>query len=95
MPSILVEYAFYTNKYDLKILKNNKEELVEATMKGICKYFNITYTGAKKEIETTVDSNIYYWVVVGSYSDKGNAEEIVEKFKKDGYAAFITVYKKE
>ena len=95
MPSILVEYAFYTNKDDLKILKNNKDELVEATMKGICKYFNITYKGVKKEIEATVDSNIYYRVVVGSYSDKSNAEEMVEKFKKEGYPAFMSVYKKE
>lgn len=49
MPSILVEYAFYTNEDDLRILKNNKDELVEATMKGICKYFNITYKEVEKE----------------------------------------------
>lgn len=47
MPSILEEYGFYTNKEDLKILKNNRNELAEATVKGICKYFGITY----KEVE--------------------------------------------
>lgn len=43
MPSILVEDAFYTNEEDLKILKNNRYDLVEATIKGLCKYFEITY----------------------------------------------------
>lgn len=43
MPSILVEYGFYTNKADLNILQNNVDDLVEATVKGICKYFGITY----------------------------------------------------
>lgn len=96
MPSILVEYAFYTNTDDLKILKNSKDDLVEATMKGICKYFNIAYKEVKKEPETPViDSNIYYRVVVGSYKDKKNAEEMVEKLKKDGYNPFIATYKKD
>ena len=95
MPSILVEYAFYTNKEDLKILKSNKDELVEATMKGICKYFNITYKEVEKEPEAIVDNNIYYRVVVGSYNDKKNAEEMVEKLKKEDYSPFIVTYKKE
>ncbi|WP_052356579.1 N-acetylmuramoyl-L-alanine amidase family protein [Faecalimicrobium dakarense] len=43
MPSILEEYGFYTNREDLKILKNNRDELAEATVKGVCKYFGITY----------------------------------------------------
>ncbi|MGX4599389.1 N-acetylmuramoyl-L-alanine amidase family protein [Faecalimicrobium sp. JNUCC 81] len=43
MPSVLEEYAFYTNRDDLKILKNNRDELAKATVKGICKYFEISY----------------------------------------------------
>ena len=35
MPSVLCEYAFYSNLDDLKILKNNRNELVEATVKCI------------------------------------------------------------
>ena len=49
-PCVLVEYAFYSNKDDLKILKNNQNELVEATLKGICKYFNINYQAPKKRL---------------------------------------------
>ncbi|MEG2788491.1 MAG: N-acetylmuramoyl-L-alanine amidase [Romboutsia sp.] len=47
MPSILEEYAFYSNKEDLKILKNNRIDLVEATIKGLCKYFEVTYKAAE------------------------------------------------
>lgn len=43
MPSILIEYGFYTNKGDLAILKNRQDDLCEATIKGLCKYFGITY----------------------------------------------------
>ena len=43
MPSVLCEYGFYSNLEDLKILKNNKDELVEATVKAICNYFDIEY----------------------------------------------------
>ena len=43
MPSVLLEYAFYSNLDDLKILKNYRSELVEATVKAICQYFGIEY----------------------------------------------------
>lgn len=50
-PACLIEYAFYTNKDDLKILKNNKDELVEATVKAICKYFGITYKTPSSKVK--------------------------------------------
>lgn len=42
-PCVLAEYGFYSNTGDLKILKNNQDELTEATVRAICKYFGITY----------------------------------------------------
>ena len=41
MPSVLVEYGFYTNTMDLCMLRCYREELVEATMKAIKQYFKI------------------------------------------------------
>ena len=41
MPSILVEYGFYTNLEDLCVLRCYREELACATMMGIMKYFGI------------------------------------------------------
>ncbi|MGL4801865.1 MAG: N-acetylmuramoyl-L-alanine amidase [Cetobacterium sp.] len=43
MPAVLVEYGFYTNREDLEILKNRQDDLCEATVKAICKYFGVTY----------------------------------------------------
>ena len=95
-PTCLVEYAFYSNKDDLKILKDNQNELVEATLKGICKYFNINYQEPKKETVTKapVTSNTYYRVVAGSYTNRTNADKLVTELKNKGYAAFIDIYKK-
>ena len=93
MPSVLVEYGFYTNLNDLKILKNNRNELVEATVKAICDYFGVAY-----KVDTnknTTSENIFYRVIAGSYSNKSNAEAQVNLLKAKGISnAFIDVYKK-
>jgi N-acetylmuramoyl-L-alanine amidase len=93
MPSVLVEYGFYTNLNDLKILKNNRNELVEATVKTICDYFGVDY-----KVDTnknTTSENIFYRVVAGSYSNRSNAEAQVNLLKAKGISnAFIDVYKK-
>ena len=80
MPSVLVEYAFYSNLDDLKILKNNRSELVEATVKAICQYFGIEY----KEKASSTDKKLYA-VCIGAYSDKSVADSKVEELKKKGY----------
>ena len=82
MPSVLVEYGFYSNLEDLKILKNNQAELVEATVKAICSYFNIEY----KEKVIKKDNNLYA-VCVGAYKDRNKANAIVEELKKKGYTS--------
>ena len=96
-PCVLVEYGFYTNKEDLKILKNNQSDLIEATIKGICKYFNINYQGPKSESVKTenIKSNTYYRVVAGSYKDRSNAENMLNRLKLDGYSGFISTFEKD
>ena len=95
-PCVLVEYGFYSNKDDLKILKNNQNELVEATLKAICKYFDIKYQEPKKEtIKIDVaTSSTYYRVVAGSYTNRESADKLVSDLKSKGYPAFIDIYKK-
>ena len=93
MPSVLVEYGFYTNLNDLKILKNNRNELVEATVKAICDYFGIKYKAQANKNNT--ETNTFYRVVAGSYSNKENAQKQIENLKKKGIDnAFIDIYKK-
>ena len=100
MPSILLEYAFYTNKSDIKILKNNVDDLVEATMKGVCKYFGITYKAPKKESKpntstSTSKETTYYRVVTNSYLDRKLADKEVSELKKLGIGAFLDAFKKD
>ena len=85
MPSVLVEYGFYSNLEDLKILKNNKDKLVEATVKAICNYFNIEYKEKVKVNENK--SNGLYAVCVGAYKDKNKADSIVKELKEKGYTS--------
>ena len=85
MPSVLVEYGFYSNLEDLKILKNNKDELVEATVKAICSYFNIEYKEKVKVNENK--SNGLYAVCVGAYKDRNKANAIVKELKEKGYTS--------
>ena len=85
MPSVLIEYGFYSNLEDLKILKNNRNELVEATVKAICQYFNIEYKEKVKVNENK--SNGLYAVCVGAYKDRNKANSIVEELKEKGYTS--------
>ena len=84
MPSVLFEYGFYSNLDDLKILKNNQNELTEATVKAICNYFNIEYK--EKNNKAEFDGNLYA-VCVGAYKDRNKADAIVEELKKKGYTS--------
>ena len=86
MPSVLVEYAFYSNLDDLKILKNNRSELVEATVKAVCSYFGVTYKEKVIATESKPNGNLYA-VCVGAYKDKNKANSIVEQLKKQGYTS--------
>lgn len=71
-PCVLAEYAFYSNKNDLYILKNKQDELVEATIKAICSYFNVQY----KSITTNSSSSKKYenCILYGNDIDKVAAE---------------------
>ena len=54
MPGVLIEYAFYTNKEDLAILKNKRDLLCEATLKGICEHFGVSYKAPSAPVKQPV-----------------------------------------
>lgn len=88
-PCALVEYGFYTNTNDLKILKNNQDDLVEATVKAICKYFNVTYKAIQKETASSTSSSTgtqLYAVCVGAYSYE-KAKEMKDQMISKGYTS--------
>lgn len=65
MPACLIEYEFYSNKDGVKLLKNKRDVLCEATIKGICSHFNVTYKqsapAAKPDPVTGVPSTSKPW----------------------------------
>lgn len=96
-PTCLIEYAFYTNREDLKLLKNERDMFVEATIKAICKYFGITYKPPKVNTtpSTSTGKQTYYRVVTGSYLNKADAEKERDELKKKGYTGtFLVAFEK-
>lgn len=51
MPAILVEYGFYTNRSDLNILKNKRDDLVEYTLRAVCSYFGVEYRSIHNSLD--------------------------------------------
>ena len=91
MPSILVEYGFYTNKEDLKVLKNNKNELTEAAVRGICEHFGVKYQEVVKKVDTK--ENTFYRVVAGSFKSKDLAVKKQQELKDKNIDSFLVSYK--
>ena len=54
MPACLIEYAFYDNKNDIAILKNKRDLLCEATLKGICEHFGVAYKAPSAPVKQPV-----------------------------------------
>lgn len=59
MPCCLIEYEFYSNKNGVSLLKNKRDLLCEATIKGICAHFNVAYKApnAQQPVQKPVANN--------------------------------------
>ena len=53
-PAILIEYEFYSNKDGVALLKNKRDLLCEATLKGICEHFGVTYKAPSAPVKQPV-----------------------------------------
>lgn len=96
IPSILEEYAFYTNKDDLKILKEYRAELAEATMQGVCKYFGIEYKPSQPEKPTdppAVQEELYKYCVVYNSQVDENISQILSWHLKYCIVVDLSIYK--
>ena len=57
MPACLIEYEFYSNKDGVALLKNKRDLLCEATLKGICAHFGVAYKAASAPQKQPVQEN--------------------------------------
>ncbi|MGL5617219.1 MAG: N-acetylmuramoyl-L-alanine amidase [Sarcina sp.] len=99
MRASLVELAFIDNKEDIVILTTKQDQLALGIAKGICNYLGIVYKPVTNPpvtpVPPIVNSNTFYRVVCGSFTEKVNAEERIEELKKQGFDdAFIAIYEK-
>lgn len=89
-PAIICECAFLDNKKDVQIIDTVAEQkkMGVAIAKGILKTLGILWK-PEPAPETDSVSNTLYRVQVGSYSERANAEKMVAKLEKAGFAATI------
>lgn len=78
--AVLIECGFITNKSDYEILLNNIDNFALSICQSI-----VTFMGLKQ-----IDNRELYRVIVGSYSVKENAQNMVKQLEKDGYKPYIT-----
>jgi N-acetylmuramoyl-L-alanine amidase len=92
MPAIVIEYAFYSNREDLKILKNNQSELIEATMRAICTYFGIEYKSLEKNNNTNEINSKFYKVCLIACKDRENAVKVKNEAISKGFTDAYMIY---
>ena len=97
MVSVLSESGFMDNVEEAERMLNPvfQKADAEATCKAICKYFEVKYVEEVKETVTEGKSKKVYRVICGSYSVRDNAEDTINKLKKQGYNSFIDIFKKD
>ena len=81
-PAVIVECAFVDNSSDLQILatEDKRKAMGTAIAKGILKTLGVEFER---------ESNVLYCVQVGAFSDKSNAETMLQKLKAAGFSGYI------
>ncbi|MBR2715996.1 MAG: SPOR domain-containing protein [Ruminococcus sp.] len=91
--SLYLEVEFHDTKTGADWIRNNISKIGEAIAKGMCNYYGVKYkaptstTSAPKK-ETATSKDLYY-VQVGAYSKKANADAMVKKLKTAGFDAIV------
>jgi N-acetylmuramoyl-L-alanine amidase len=99
MIAVLSENGFIVNASDASKLKSEAflDKLAQGHVNGFVQFFGLKKKATAKPT-TTSGANIskpmtdtkLYKVQVGAFSNRLNAEDLIDKLKKSGYSAFIT-----
>lgn len=97
MSALLTENGFIVNTGDANKLKDDSflDKLALGHANGIANFFglkkNESATPTAKTSGSTISPalNVRYKVQVGAFASKKNAQDLVNRLKKDGYNAFI------
>lgn len=90
MPACLVELGFITNSEDNNLFDSKIEEYALAISKGVLKTLGKSYIDPKPPTPPTPpEEGKMYKVQVGAFSNRSNAEALVNDLKSKGYTGFI------
>lgn len=96
MPAIIMEPLFMDNPEDMKKYEPDKIALAEATAiyraygKSIDDYLPKPQKAPEKDLQAA--GKPFYRVVVGSYQEKVNAQEVQSLLKQAGFNSFLVVF---
>ena len=83
--AVYCECEFHDTKEGASFIIANTGKIGEAIAKGICSYYGVKYIAAS----TGTAAKAKYYVQIGAYADKSNAEAQVKAAKAKGFDAFI------
>ena len=88
---LIIEHGFHTNTGVAKWLMSdaNLQKLAKAEAKALADHYGVKKPTATTGTQTTT-SGVIYRVQVGAYSNKANAEAVLDKLKKAGFDGVIT-----
>ena len=96
-PSVYCECEFHDTAEGAKWIVEHTTDIGEAIAKGLCKYLGVKYVPAKQETPKPAEpaqSDTLYRVQVGAFAVRANAEKMLDRLKKAGFAGFIVKGKK-
>lgn len=91
-PTVYCECEFHDVPETARWIITHTKTIAEAICKGVCEYFGIPYKAPNDEAPKT---ETMYHVQVGAFTDRKNAEKMLESVKSCGFPAFIKEEKHE
>ena len=82
--AVLLEIGFIDSKIDNSIFDNNYNNLVNGITNAILETL---------EVKPTIEGDLFYRVVTGSFNNRKNANERVEQLKMKGFDSFIDIFR--
>lgn len=91
-PTVYCECEFHDVPETARWIITHTNTIAEAICKGVCEYFGIPYKGPNDEASQT---EVRYYVQVGAFRYRKNAEKMLKYVKDYGFDAFIKEEKHE
>jgi N-acetylmuramoyl-L-alanine amidase len=92
-PAVLIEMGFIDNTNDNRLFDSKRNEIIQELAKAILAEVGLNYADPVAAPQPANGATLYR-VMAGSFSDKANAEQQVQKLKAAGFDATIMAFNK-